>query len=70
MIEHADVITRELISTRTSFVNIDVAFGLRLQLPTKFIDLALARADGAEIDDVSTIVFGGIGNRDEFFMDI
>ena len=41
-----------------------------MQLPNKFIEVALARADGAKIDDGGVAVFGGIGHCDEFCMDI
>jgi hypothetical protein len=63
-------IAREPRSTRTSFVDKDEAGGRRLQLPHTLSEVALAWADGAEIDDVSTIVLGGIGNRDGCFLDI
>jgi hypothetical protein len=63
-------IALEPIATRTSFVDKDEAFGLRLPLPNQFIAIALTCADGAEIDDVGPRVFGGIGNRNGFFMDI
>jgi hypothetical protein len=62
--------TREPIATRPSFGDKAEVFGLRLQLSAKFIEVALARAHGAEIDDVGTRVFGGIGNRDGVFMNI
>jgi len=60
----------EPIPTRPRFVDKDEAFGLRLQLPYKFIEVALARADGAKLDDGGVVVFRGIGHCDGFFMDI
>jgi hypothetical protein len=60
----------EPIATRTRGVDTDEACGLRLPLPPQCIDGALARADGAAIDDVGTIGAGGLGHRDGFFMNI
>jgi hypothetical protein len=63
-------IALEPIATRTRFIDKDEAFGLRWQLPNKCIKVTRACADGAEREDSGTRVFGGLGNRDGFFLDL
>ena len=43
---------------------------LRLQFTDEWIDVTLPRANGPEIDDLSTVLLSDISNRDGFFMDI
>ena len=56
-------------ATRPRCVAKDQACGLRWQVPNPFSAIALARAYGAEIDNRSSIVLGGRGNREGCFMD-
>jgi hypothetical protein len=61
---------REPRATRTRFRDQAAACGLRWPLPHKGIKVTWARADGAERADRGPRVFGGLGNRDGFLLDI
>jgi len=60
----------EPIATGTRFIDKDELLAFGLQLPDERIDIALARADRAEGDDLSVMCFGNVGHRDRLLMDI
>jgi hypothetical protein len=45
-------------------------FAFGLHCPDQLVDIALARADGAEVDDLGVVFFGYVGDSDGLFMDI
>jgi hypothetical protein len=60
----------EPIPPRTSFIDEDKLLTFGLQLPDELVDVALARADGAQIDDFGVVCVSNGCDRDGFFVDI
>ena len=60
----------EPIPTRASFIDEDQLFTFGRQLPDKPVDVALARADGAQIDDFSVVCVSNVCDRDGLLVDI
>lgn len=48
----------------------DQMFGLRLELPYKGVDIALAGAKGPQGDDLGVMIFGDVGHGNGIFMNI
>lgn len=63
-------ITVEPIPTWSRFIDKDQMFAFGLHFPDQLIDIALARADGAEVDDLSVVFFRNVGDSNGLFMDI
>jgi hypothetical protein len=63
-------ITREPIPTRPRFIDKDQLCAFGRHVPDQLVDLALARANGAEVDDLGVVCFGYVGDSDGLLMDI
>jgi hypothetical protein len=63
-------ITIEPGATRPRFIDKDQVLGLGWPLSNELINIGLPGADGAEVDDLSVVVFGDVGYGNRVFMDI
>ena len=60
----------EPVATGSGFIDKDEVFGFGLQLADELIDVTLAGADGAEVDDLGAVILGDIGHGNRVFVDI
>jgi hypothetical protein len=61
---------RAPIPARAGFGDTDQRFALGLQLPDELVEVALARADGAQKDHFGPVILGHVGDRHRRFVDI
>jgi hypothetical protein len=60
----------EPVPTGSRFIDKDQVLGFCLQLADELINVGVPGANGAEVDDISIVVFGNIGDSDGLLMDI
>jgi hypothetical protein len=60
----------EPIPTGAGFIDKDEGLALRAQLPDEHVEVALARPNGAEEDDLRGMILRHVGDRDRLLMDI
>jgi hypothetical protein len=58
------------IPTRTRFRDQDQMCAVGLQLPDAVVEVVLARANGAEVNDLGVVFVGNVGDRDGLLMNI
>jgi hypothetical protein len=63
-------IAREPVPTGSHFIDKAQVGGFRLQLAHELINVASPRPNGAKLDDLSLVIFGGIGDCDGVLVDI
>ncbi len=61
-------ITVEPSLTRPRFIDKAPMVACGLHGPEQMVEIALARADGAEVDDLGVVFFGYVGDSDERLM--
>jgi hypothetical protein len=60
----------EPIPTRPCFIDKDQMFAFGPHFPDELVDIALARTEGTEVDGLSMVFLGDIGDCNRVFMDI
>jgi hypothetical protein len=60
----------EPVPTGSRFIDEDQVLSFGVQLAHEWITVAWPSANGAQVDDLSVVIFGDIGHRDGIFVDI